>query len=162
MSFAFILTLLALAIGAMAAPLNDGFSSAKIPKITTFADDLSLDVAHLNNTDIVGAGTGATRFECGEYKFDDGTIQTFYSQVWAGYPRDQMFCRPFKYERFHKKSGQEGKMVAAKIDLGCTCFFYTVPCDPSHYAEAWKGWDGWMNYASTDKHFKGWWCREEY
>lgn len=65
----------------------------------------------------------ATRFSCGQYKFDDGTVQEFYSQVWAGYPADEMICRWFKYE-FHDKKGQQGKMVAAKVDEGCTCFFY--------------------------------------
>lgn len=66
---------------------------------------------------------GSSRFTCGQYKFDDGTVQEFYSQVWAGYPADEMICRYFKYE-FRDKKGQEGKMVAAKVDKGCTCFFY--------------------------------------
>lgn len=34
-----------------------------------------------------------------------------------------MICRWFKYE-FRGKKGKEGKMVAAKVDKGCTCFFY--------------------------------------
>lgn len=65
----------------------------------------------------------ASRFSCGQYKFDDGTVQEFYSQVWAGLPADRMICRHFKYE-FRDKKGQEGKIVDAKVDLGCTCFFY--------------------------------------
>lgn len=66
---------------------------------------------------------GGPRFSCGQYKFDDGTVQEFYSQVWAGIPADRMVCRYLKYE-FGNKKGQEGTMVAAKVDLGCTCFFY--------------------------------------
>jgi hypothetical protein len=66
---------------------------------------------------------GASRFSCGQYKFDDGTVQEFYGQVWAGLPADRMICRHFKYE-FRNKKGQEGTMVAAKVDSGCTCFFY--------------------------------------
>jgi hypothetical protein len=65
----------------------------------------------------------AARFTCGQYKFDDGTVQEFYSQVWAGYPATEMICRWFKYE-FRDKKGQAGRMVSAKVDKGCTCFFY--------------------------------------
>ena len=66
---------------------------------------------------------GASRFSCGQYKIDDGIVQEFYSQVWAGLPADRMICRHFKYE-FRDKKGQEGIMVAAKVDFGCTCFFH--------------------------------------
>lgn len=65
----------------------------------------------------------SSRFSCGQYKFADNTVQEFYSQVWAGMPADQMVCRHFKYE-FRDKKGQDGVMVAAKVDFGCTCFFY--------------------------------------
>lgn len=65
----------------------------------------------------------APRFSCGQYKFSDGVVQEFYSLVWAGQPPNQKVCRYFKYE-FHDKKGQEGTMVAAKVDFGCTCFFY--------------------------------------
>jgi hypothetical protein len=71
----------------------------------------------------VEGNADASRFSCGQYKFDDGTVQEFYSQVWAGHPADQRICRFFKYE-FRNKKGQDGKMVAAKVDAGCTCFFY--------------------------------------
>lgn len=79
------------------------------------ATPTAIDTARLENR--------AARSDCGQYKFDDGTIQYFYSQVWAGYPADEMICRWFKYE-FRDKKGQKGKMVAAKVDKGCTCFFY--------------------------------------
>ena len=75
------------------------------------------------NIDVDTAHTTASRFSCGQYKFQDGTVQEFYSQVWAGLPANEMVCRYFKYE-FRDKKGQEGTMVAAKVDLGCTCFFY--------------------------------------
>ncbi|KAJ8107614.1 hypothetical protein OPT61_g8741 [Boeremia exigua] len=93
----------------------------------------------------------STRFTCGQYKFNDGTVQEFYSQVWAGLPAEQMICHQFKYE-FRDKKGQDGAMVAAKVDLGCTCFFYETPCDPGKgHAEAWVGWSGWENFVPTDK-----------
>ncbi|KZM22901.1 hypothetical protein ST47_g5967 [Ascochyta rabiei] len=105
-------------------------------------------------------GRGAPRFSCGQYKFNDGTVQEFYSQVWANIPADQMVCRFFKYE-FRGKKGQEGTMVAAKVDAGCTCFFYEKPCDPgAGHAEVWTGWSGWENYVSTERKFKGWYCFE--
>ncbi len=63
------------------------------------------------------------RFTCGQYKFGDGTVQEFYSQLWAGIPADRVVCHRFKYE-FRDKKDQDGTMVAAKVDLGCTCFFY--------------------------------------
>ncbi|KAJ4983046.1 hypothetical protein SVAN01_11462 [Stagonosporopsis vannaccii] len=104
---------------------------------------------------------GAPRFSCGQYKFKDGTVQEFYSQVWAGLPAEFMICRLFKYE-FGDKKGQGGTMVAAKVDLGCTCFFYEMPCNPnSGRAETWKGWLGWQNYVTTDKPFRGWYCFEQ-
>lgn len=85
-------------------------------------------------TDTASLENRAARSDCGSYKFDDGTVQYFYSQVWAGYPADKMICRWFKYE-FRDKKGQEGKMVAAKVDKGCTCFFYEYVSD---YLHAWS------------------------
>jgi hypothetical protein len=92
---------------------------------TAFALAVGLTTAAPANTAIDPATleNRTARSDCGQYKFDDGTVQYFYSQVWAGYLADEMICRWFKYE-FRDKKGQEGKMVAAKVDKGCTCFFY--------------------------------------
>ncbi|KAF1924505.1 uncharacterized protein M421DRAFT_402290 [Didymella exigua CBS 183.55] len=141
-----IVTALALAVGlATAAPANG-----------VNADTYTADIETLPNPE-----KRAPRFSCGQYKFDDDIVQELYSQVWAGYQADQMICRYLKYESRDKK-GQEGKMVAAKIDKGCTCFFYESPCDPNNgLAEIWEGWVGWQNYIDTDKNFRGWYCFEQ-
>lgn len=95
----------------------------KVTNLLLFlAAALTVNAAPASNTPAISK-RGGPRFSCGQYKFDDGTVQEFYSQVWAGLPANQMICRHFKYE-FRDKKGQEGKMVAAKVDSGCTCFFY--------------------------------------
>jgi hypothetical protein len=98
-----------------------------LPAALAFAVGLATaaTAAPANSTaiDTVSLENRAARSDCGQYKFDDGTVQYFYSQVWAGYSADKVICRWFKYE-FRDKKGQEGKMVAAKVDKGCTCFFY--------------------------------------
>lgn len=118
-----LLLLLAVAIGTLALPLGGGPSQdsapLEIPKITSFDNDFNI-------TDVETGHTDSTRFSCGQYKFDDGWVQNFYSQVWAGRPRDEFICHSLNYELTHPtKKNQPGKMVAAKVDRGCTCFFYT-------------------------------------
>ena|SRR5690242_21822029 len=93
--------------------------ASELRDVQVTSDNTDLKLANLPTI----SKRGAPRFSCGQYKFKDGTVQEFYSQVWAGLPADIMICRNFKYE-FGDKKGQEGKMVAAKVDLGCTCFFY--------------------------------------
>ena len=105
---------LILSVGlAIAAPAH----TAKDTSVVASTHGLDVDVTPATKK------RSSPRFTCGQYKFDDGTVQDFYSQVWAGLPADEMICRLFKYE-FRDKKGQEGKMVAAKVDKGCTCFFY--------------------------------------
>ena len=66
----------------------------------------------------------APRFSCGQYKLSPGgAVQEFYSQVWAGLPADVPLCRYLQFE-FGERRGQMGGIVAAKVDYGCTCFFY--------------------------------------
>ncbi|XPS98274.1 hypothetical protein M3J09_007482 [Ascochyta lentis] len=147
-----VLLLLIASLGINAAPAREGIATSPVPAI----HNPDMDTANASLTT-----RGGSSFSCGQYKFDDGTVQEFYSQVWAGIPADRMVCRYFKYE-FRGKKGQEGTMVAAKVDAGCTCFFYERPCNPSDgHAEAWTGWMGWQNYAPTDKKFKGWYCFEQ-
>ncbi|KAJ4342370.1 hypothetical protein N0V87_000988 [Didymella glomerata] len=113
-----------------------------LPAALAFAVGLATaaTAAPANSTaiDTVSLENRAARSDCGQYKFDDGTYE------------------------FRDKKGQEGKMVAAKVDKGCTCFFYESPCDPSKgVAERWVGWNGFENYVDTDKNFKGWYCFEQ-
>ncbi|KAH7388664.1 hypothetical protein BKA66DRAFT_568989 [Pyrenochaeta sp. MPI-SDFR-AT-0127] len=152
---------LASAIGILGAPVDGGISQGltiEIPSITNFDSDLP----SLNGTS--GNMASASRYSCGQYKFEDGWTQNFVSQVWAGRPRDELICHSMNYERTHStKGGQAGRMIAAKVDPGCTCFLYGTPCDPVQgHAEAWQGWETWGTWAYTDKVFKGWWCREAY
>ncbi|CAO2650678.1 Nn.00g019700.m01.CDS01 [Neocucurbitaria sp. VM-36] len=154
------LMLIVFAIGTLI-PLDGGpaeDTAVELPTITNFDDDF------MPVNGILPNDAGGSRSSCGKYKFDDGWVQAFYSQVWAGRPRDQLICHSLNYEFTHStKKNQAGKMVAAKVDPGCTCFFYTAACDPKlGYAESWQGWDGWGTWAYTDKPFKGWWCYEAY
>ena len=105
--------LLAVGLSVNALPTSDANHNPAVP------------TTHTPNITAVSAADkrGSSRFSCGQYKFDDGRVQEFYSQVWAGIPAEQMVCRYFKYE-FGSKKGREGTMVAAKVDFGCTCFFY--------------------------------------
>lgn len=115
--------LLMFALGVLAVPLEatpSQDSALEIPTITNFDDDF----APVNGT--VDNNAGGSRATCGKYKFDDGWVQDFPSQVWAGRPRDQQICHLFNYDFTNaKKKNTPGKMVAAKVDLGCTCFFYS-------------------------------------
>lgn len=113
MKLTIILPLLAFSFQVVAAPApHDTITPTPSSTHTLEADESTLITKR-----------GSPRFSCGQYKFADNTVQEFYSQVWANIPADQMLCRHFKYE-FHSKKGQEGTMVAAKVDKGCTCFFY--------------------------------------
>ncbi|KAL6708399.1 hypothetical protein ACN47E_002662 [Coniothyrium glycines] len=125
-------------------------------------EDTTANVA-MPDTGPAVAVDSSSRYRCGSMKFDDGTTQDMVSQVWGGRPSDEIVCHPIKYTRARPdKGGQWANMVAAKIDNGCTCYFYEQPCDPKKYNEVWAGWPGWDNYTSTNKHFKGWWCYESY
>jgi hypothetical protein len=104
--------LLAASLGVNAVPVGEG--KPTVPSVINPAIDPS---------NVIDYTLSASRFSCGQCRFDDGTVQEFYSQVWVGLPADQMVCRFFKYE-FRDKKGQEGKFVVAKVDAGCTCFFY--------------------------------------
>ena len=116
------LLLLAVTVGVLAIPLDVGPSQNSVPDIPTISN-FDYDFTPTEGTSDT---TSSSRFSCGEYKFDDGWVQAFYSQVWAGRPRDQQICHPFNYEFTNpKKKNQPGKMIAAKVDLGCTCFFYS-------------------------------------
>jgi hypothetical protein len=67
-----------------------------------------------------------TRYSCGEYMLEDSTRQDFVSQVYNCIPAGQFTCNTFKYAPFNPTNpGQESIMVAAKVDPGCTCTFYT-------------------------------------
>ena len=107
------LLLLAISLAVNAAPAGDVTNTQAKP------DNPKPDI----DTVLAADKRGASRSSCGQYKFDDGTVQEFYGQVWAGIPADRMVCHHFKYG-FRSKKGQEGTMVAAKVDFGCTCFFY--------------------------------------
>jgi hypothetical protein len=67
----------------------------------------------------------ASRYACGQYMLEDGTRQDFESQVYKCIPHDQFICQPFKYSLINPTNpGQSSHMIAAKVDPGCTCFFY--------------------------------------
>jgi hypothetical protein len=68
----------------------------------------------------------ANRYACGQYMLEDGTRQDFVSQVYDCIPREQFTCNIFKYAPFNPtNASQPGAMIAAKVDPGCTCTFYT-------------------------------------
>jgi hypothetical protein len=94
-------------------------TSVVMPTSTSTSGDTQ--VAPSNATHVAKA---SPRFSCGQYKLSPGgVVQEFYSQVWAGLPADVPLCRYLKFE-FGNKKGQMGNIVAAKVDYGCTCFFY--------------------------------------
>ncbi|KAH4986573.1 hypothetical protein HBI24_000770 [Parastagonospora nodorum] len=111
----------------------------------------------------------ASRYACGQYMLRDGTRQDFVSQVYKCIPRDQFMCNIFKYEQFDPNHpNAPDRMIAAKVDPGCTCTFYSYACDGAQYTETLVGWEGepnkpeWSRPMHTDKFFVGWWCKEDY
>lgn len=61
---------------------------------------------------------------CGQYKFPDGAPQEFTSQKQEGLLLLVPICRRFWY--FHGSAMPlPGIMAAARVYLGCTCYFYT-------------------------------------
>jgi hypothetical protein len=122
MRFLSTLLVIAMAIHVSAAPLEGGSvtnASIAVPTITSMSGDTQFTPP--NAADITKS---SPRFSCGQYKLSQGgVIQEFYSQVWAGLPADVPLCRFLKFE-FRDKKGQMGNIVAAKVDYGCTCFFY--------------------------------------
>lgn len=104
-----LLVLVAIAIGTCAVPLSS---------------NSTVDTATPTTAPAMADGN-ASRYRCGSLKFDDGTTQDMVSQVWSGRPFGEIHCNPIKYTRARKdKGGQDANMVAAKIDNGCTCYFY--------------------------------------
>jgi hypothetical protein len=68
----------------------------------------------------------ASRNACGQYMLEDGTRQDFESQVYKCIPRDEFHCNYFNYAKFDPfNPGKRSHMIAAKVDPGCTCTFYT-------------------------------------
>lgn len=68
----------------------------------------------------------ASRYACGQYMLSDGTRQDFVSQVYKCIPRDRFMCNIFKYEQFDPNHpNAPDHMIAAKVDPGCTCTFYS-------------------------------------
>jgi hypothetical protein len=111
----FLTTLLAVAVAAVvfAAPASSSVAVSNVND-NTFA---RADAANCPK---------ASRYACGQYMLEDGTRQDFESQVYKCIPHDQFICQPFKYSSFNPTNpGQSSHMIAAKVDPGCTCFFYT-------------------------------------
>ena len=122
-----LLTILAaMAVAAIAAPATE--SAIDHPNISEFTPntfngflpinpDLTTDAANCEKP---------TRYGCGQYMLEDGTRQDFVSQVYKCLPRNQMICNHFQYAPYNPTHpGEQSKMIAAKVDPGCTCYFFT-------------------------------------
>jgi hypothetical protein len=111
-----------MAILVSAAPLEESpvmNTSTAVPATTSISGD-----TQFTPPDAADFTKSSPRFSCGQYKLSPGgVVQEFYSQVWAGLPADVPLCRFLKFE-FGEKKGQMGNIIAAKVDYGCTCFFY--------------------------------------
>lgn len=109
-----------------------GISTALLTSATTIEGGAEIEPPTTPTATLYGVPQGrptdvqkaSPRFSCGQYKLSPGdVVQEFYSQVWAGLPADMPICRRLKFE-FGDRKGEMGSMVAAKVDYGCTCWFY--------------------------------------
>jgi hypothetical protein len=122
MRFLSTLLVIAMAILVSTAPLEGSSvtnTTISVPAVTFMSGDTQFTPPDAGNVT-----KSSPRFSCGQYKLaSGGIVQEFYSQVWAGLPADIPLCRFLKFE-FGDRKGQMGNMIAAKVDYGCTCFFY--------------------------------------
>lgn len=119
-----LLLVLGLAIGISAAPLehDSAAGSAIEAPVINYIDKM----VNFSSLEAQTGGVASSRYRCGSFKFDDNTTQDMVSQAWNNRPVQERYCRPIKYSlaRVDGKAGKDANMVAAKIDKGCTCFFY--------------------------------------
>jgi hypothetical protein len=122
MRFLSTLLVIAMAMFIGAAPLEGSSvtnTSIAVPTITSITGD-----TQFTPPDATDVTKSSPRFSCGQYKLaPGGVVQEFYSQIWAGLPADVPLCRFLKFE-FGDRKSQMGNIIAAKVDYGCTCFFY--------------------------------------
>lgn len=116
--------LAAMVLTTVAAPTTD--SAAVGPKITKFTPD-TFNAFSPIGSDLTSANREKpTRYGCGQYMLEDGTRQDFVSHVYKCMPRDKMQCNLFEYAPYSPNHpGEKSKMIAAKVDPGCTCHFFT-------------------------------------
>jgi hypothetical protein len=122
MRFLSTLLVIAMAMFISAAPLEGSSvtnTSIAVPTIASITGD-----TRFTSPGAADVTKSSPRFSCGQYKLaPGGIVQEFYSQIWAGLPADVPLCRFLKFE-FGDRKGQMGNIIAAKVDYGCTCFFY--------------------------------------